>query len=269
MNLPGLTRMPIMKKLTVRIRYAFFPVLLVIGAFSMAEAAPAVNITAPVSSATVSGSVNVTAFASDAGGIARVVFYVDGVSRSTDSVSPYSWNWDTTRETDSVAHAVQAEAFSNAGQATRKFIGVTVNNATPKGSDEHVWLHVEGKYIRTSPYAYPPNQIWTGGGCNFSFEGNMDDRDDATAGRRRSAELSERDKETLQGSCREMPAMKVDLKNHPLVLFSDFRRLFAGRVPSERTMGRRSARASSSRVPSAAKWNSGAAGDTRKVLVRT
>jgi flagellar hook assembly protein FlgD len=33
--------------------------------------------------------------------------------------------------------------------------------------DEHIWIHVEGKYMRTSPYANPPNEIFVGVGMCY------------------------------------------------------------------------------------------------------
>ncbi|MGI0049892.1 MAG: Ig-like domain-containing protein, partial [Nitrososphaera sp.] len=47
--------------------------------------APTVSITAPANGATISGTVSVTASASDNVGVAKVVFYVDGVLKSTDT----------------------------------------------------------------------------------------------------------------------------------------------------------------------------------------
>jgi peptidoglycan/xylan/chitin deacetylase (PgdA/CDA1 family) len=57
--------------------------------------APAVSLTSPAAGATVSGTVNIAATASDAVGIARVDFLVDGTPVGTDTTSPYAMPWDT------------------------------------------------------------------------------------------------------------------------------------------------------------------------------
>ncbi len=91
---------------------------------------PTVSITAPANGATVSGSVNVTANASDAIGVARVQFIVDGVVKSTDSASPFSYGWNTATETNG-SHTLSAKAFDAAGNNTSASVTVTVSNATP------------------------------------------------------------------------------------------------------------------------------------------
>ena len=40
-------------------------------------------------------------------------------------------------------------------------------------AQEHVWLHVDGKYIRTSDTAVPPNAIWMGAGAAWVCVWNM------------------------------------------------------------------------------------------------
>ncbi|HEX6160172.1 MAG TPA: Ig-like domain-containing protein, partial [Thermoanaerobaculia bacterium] len=57
--------------------------------------APTVSITTPAGGATVSATVTVNATAADAVGVTKVEFWLDGVLKSTDSASPYSWSWDT------------------------------------------------------------------------------------------------------------------------------------------------------------------------------
>ena len=39
------------------------------------------------------------------------------------------------------------------------------------GQNEHIWLHVEGKYIRKSPYCTDPNGIWMGCGAAHRNQG--------------------------------------------------------------------------------------------------
>ena len=55
---------------------------------------PSVSLTAPAAGATVAGTVALDASAADAGsGVAKVDFQVDGVTKSTDSSSPYGYDW--------------------------------------------------------------------------------------------------------------------------------------------------------------------------------
>ena len=90
---------------------------------------PAVSITAPAASATVSGTVNVTATASDNVGVAGVQFQVDGVNAGAiDGATPYAFAWDTTKVANGV-HRLDAIATNAAGNATTSaVISVTVSN---------------------------------------------------------------------------------------------------------------------------------------------
>src|SRR5207302_5629121 len=92
---------------------------------------PVVSLTAPASGATVSGTVNVTASASDNVGVAAVDFYVDSALKFTATTSPYSFPWNTTGYTNS-SHTVSATARDAAGNAgTSSTVNVTVNNPAP------------------------------------------------------------------------------------------------------------------------------------------
>ncbi|MBL0058250.1 MAG: hypothetical protein IPP35_03885 [Elusimicrobia bacterium] len=89
---------------------------------------PTVVISQPLAGATVSYSVFVSAAASDNVGVARVVFFVDGVATSTATGAGYSYQWDSTRETNGV-HVLTARAFDDAGNnALSGSVSVTVNN---------------------------------------------------------------------------------------------------------------------------------------------
>jgi hypothetical protein len=91
--------------------------------------APSVSLTAPAGGSTVSGSVAVSAGASDAGGVSGVQFRLDGQPLgSRDTTSPYSVQWDTTSVADG-AHALTAVATDVAGNtATSAAVNVTVKN---------------------------------------------------------------------------------------------------------------------------------------------
>jgi hypothetical protein len=92
---------------------------------------PTVQITAPANGATVSGTQNVTAAASDAQGITSVQFKLDGANLgAADTTSPYSISWDTTTASNA-SHTLAAVATNQASLSTTATIGVTVNNQTP------------------------------------------------------------------------------------------------------------------------------------------
>ncbi len=96
---------------------------------------PAVTLTSPASGATVSGSVVVSANASDNVAIAGVQFKLDGANLSTeDTISPYSTSWSSSAVTNG-AHTLTAVARDPAGNLTTSAsITVTVSNvASPVG----------------------------------------------------------------------------------------------------------------------------------------
>ena len=91
---------------------------------------PTTSITAPASGATVSGTVNVTASASDNVGVTRVEFYVDGALASTDTTSPYSFSWATSGYANGSSHGLSSNAYDAAGNVgTSATVTVTVNNS--------------------------------------------------------------------------------------------------------------------------------------------
>jgi hypothetical protein len=88
-----------------------------------------VNVTAPANGATVSGTVTVTASASDAVGVARVEFLVDGSAVGSDTAAPYEFAWNSTGVSNGT-HTLGARAFDAAGnQATDSDTSVTVSNS--------------------------------------------------------------------------------------------------------------------------------------------
>jgi Galactose oxidase-like, Early set domain/Bacterial Ig domain len=93
---------------------------------------PAVTITAPAASATVNGSVMITATASDNVGVAGVQFKVDGVNIGTEvtGISPYSVAWDTTGVANG-PHTLTAVVRDTSNLTTTSAgVGVTVSNDT-------------------------------------------------------------------------------------------------------------------------------------------
>src|SRR3989339_1810844 len=91
---------------------------------------PTVAITAPANNATLSGSVTITATASDDNGVSRVNFYIDNILKSTDTASPYTYSLDTTGYANGV-HTIKAVATDTIAQTANAQISVTVNNVAP------------------------------------------------------------------------------------------------------------------------------------------
>jgi Bacterial Ig domain len=89
---------------------------------------PTVAVTGPASSATVTGTVTVSASASDNVGVAGVQFKVDGANLGVEvTTSPYATTWSSATFGDG-AHVVTAVARDAAGNKTSAGITVTVAN---------------------------------------------------------------------------------------------------------------------------------------------
>ncbi len=91
---------------------------------------PVTSITAPAAGSTVSGTVSVTASASDNVGVTNVQFYVDGALAGSDATSPYAYSWNTASVSNG-SHTLQSRAYDAAGNVGNSTtISVTVNNTT-------------------------------------------------------------------------------------------------------------------------------------------
>ena len=117
-----------------------------------ADNPPSVSITNPADGATVSGSVNVTADATDDNGVSQVEFFVDNTSIGIDSDGSDGWSatWDTTLYTDGVTYAVSATATDSAGQNATDSVSATVDNSTDTSG---INLSVNAYKIRGTQYA--------------------------------------------------------------------------------------------------------------------
>ena len=94
---------------------------------------PGASITAPAAGTVVSGSVSVSATATDNVGVAGVQFLLDGATLgSEDTTAPYSMTWDTTTAPNGV-HTIQARARDTAGNlgTSSSSVTVTVSNTAP------------------------------------------------------------------------------------------------------------------------------------------
>src|SRR5205823_6528848 len=80
--------------------------------------APIVSVAAPAANATVSGTITVSAAATDNTGVVAVQFNLDGVNLGgEDSTAPYSIVWNTNTVSDGT-HTVRAVARDAAGNQT-------------------------------------------------------------------------------------------------------------------------------------------------------
>ena len=94
---------------------------------------PTATITAPANGAGVSGTVNITANASDNIGVDRVEFLLDGALLGSDTTSPYAYAWNSTTATNG-AHVLTARAVDLAGNTgSSPQVNVTVSGGTGGG----------------------------------------------------------------------------------------------------------------------------------------
>jgi len=88
---------------------------------------PTVTIINPQPGQTVEGNVRILAIAEDERSIQKVEFYIDGDSVGLATLSPYSYNWNTTPFADSTNHTIFAKAFDGGNnKTTSSAVTVTV-----------------------------------------------------------------------------------------------------------------------------------------------
>lgn len=122
---------------------------------------PTVAITAPSNGATVSGTIPVTATASDNVGVVGVQFKLDGANLSTeDTTSPYSISWNTTTASYG-AHSLTAVARDAAGNTTTSTI-VTVTVSNVVAGSQGFWTPGWFNFI-VPAYNTLTVQVWGGG----------------------------------------------------------------------------------------------------------
>jgi hypothetical protein len=95
--------------------------------------APIVGMTAPPQGATVSGTVSLSANASDNVGVVGVQFLLNGAPLGAeDTTAPFAMTWNSTTVSNGGPYEVSARARDAANnQATATIMSVTVNNAVP------------------------------------------------------------------------------------------------------------------------------------------
>jgi len=88
---------------------------------------PSVTITKPADTATVSGTVSITATATDDTAVSKVEFYVQNQLKATDTTAPFEYSWDA----DSLAngtYTLSAKAYDPTGNNATDAQAVTVKN---------------------------------------------------------------------------------------------------------------------------------------------
>jgi hypothetical protein len=94
------------------------------------DAAPAVSLTSPAAGQTVSGTITLSASASDDVGVAGVRFRLDGADLGAEDVAaPFGVSWNTTLVPNG-PHTLSAVARDTSGQTTMTSLSVTVGNDT-------------------------------------------------------------------------------------------------------------------------------------------
>jgi hypothetical protein len=114
--------------------------------------APACTITFPSEGATVSGTITVTATASDNVGVA----YVE-CGGSQDTTAPYQWSIDTTAYADG-AYTVTCTAFDAAGNSGSDTNGFTIDNSVAPPPDNEL---TSGQTVYSSLSAVGATEMWT------------------------------------------------------------------------------------------------------------
>ncbi len=101
------------------------------GTYTVVDPSPTVSLTAPTNGSVVSGSVPVSATATDDDAVTRVDFKIDGSTLiGSDSTSPYSFSWNTT-SVASGPHVLPAEAFDTGNNSSVFSVNITVDNQPP------------------------------------------------------------------------------------------------------------------------------------------
>lgn len=110
------------------------------GALRASSAAPTVRFELR-DGAKVSDVVTLVARAStdDARGIMKVEFAIDGKLHTTDSSTPYTFDWDTLAATEG-KHTLTATAYDAAGKSAQATLTVIVDNELDRGSEYHAGI---------------------------------------------------------------------------------------------------------------------------------
>ncbi len=87
--------------------------------------APSVTLTSPTNGTATNGSLTLAATASADGGVARVVFAVDGTVIREDTEAPYDFRWMAFRHLSAGQYVIEARAYDRAGRVATDSASVT------------------------------------------------------------------------------------------------------------------------------------------------
>ena len=90
---------------------------------------PTVRVTAPADGANVSGTITISASASDDVRVEKVDFFVDGVLKAVDRTASYSYSWNSA-SVPAGTHEIQARAYDIDGNR----VSSTTITVTTSGS---------------------------------------------------------------------------------------------------------------------------------------
>lgn len=143
-----------------------------------ANSAPQVSLTSPAANATVSGTVDILATASDDKAVANVQFKLNGANLgAADTVAPYAYSWSTTALTNGT-YTLSAVATDNEGISTASNgVQVTVSNTTTPVPPANGNL-IANPSVETANGAQPANWSGDGWGTNsrsLTYETNGQD----------------------------------------------------------------------------------------------
>ncbi len=113
---------------------------------------PTVAVTSPGNGTTVSGTIALTATASDNVGVAGVQFQLDGIDvGAEDTTTPYSVSWSTESVTNTV-HSISAVARDAAGNTTTSApVSITVSTADTQAPTVTVTAPANGAIVSGTP----------------------------------------------------------------------------------------------------------------------
>lgn len=124
--------------------------------------APTTSITSPKNDSTVNGMVTVAAAATDNVSVVKVELYLDETLLATDTSSPYSFSWDTLKDSNG-GYALQTKATDGAGNVgSSTVINVSVSNPTPSATPSITSFSVAAKTATSSTIIWATNQPTTG-----------------------------------------------------------------------------------------------------------
>ncbi len=75
----------------------------------------------------INGPINITATTTDNIAVAKVEFYIDNVLKSTDTTTPYEYNWDSTSVSDG-SHEIKVIAYDNANNSSNDIKNIIASN---------------------------------------------------------------------------------------------------------------------------------------------